>query len=357
MKKKLCILLVLALSLASLTACGKETSADIKPVDPKPSETVQTPTDESNDETKPSEPDVTKPEETKPEENFEPGDIIEIVPSDRVANGEFGSNAEFSGIYKINGYSSMSLGSVRSLTLSLVGIDNGNSGDFDASKTSIPNYIADFDDYIYLQLTFDDNGLVDWKIIDIVTMVDLRQATESQLTSYLFPETKYEQVPAGLLPETIYLSEFEAGKMYVFDLETTEDSYVLPEIINDTDIPVLLVTTRIGENDEFDREIKVNNVIESNAMHFSFGSAYANKIYMAVMESTPEYVVRTADCFMLSECEIGKEIDFDFEDFIYNDTDKTITVYCEDTDTEYVLKAGEVAECSWMNDIIVKSAE
>ena len=353
MKKKLCLLLVLALSVASLTACGDK-NADIKPVDTKPTEATQLPVESQPEETKPTE------SETVPEveEDFQPGDVVEIVPSDKPASeGEFGSSVEFSGIYELAGYASMDMGSIRSLNLTLRGIDNNNFGDFEATNTSIPNYITDFDDYIYLQLTFDNNGLVDWKIIDKVAMIDLGQATESQLTSYLFPETKYEEVPAGLLPETIYLSEFEAGKMYVFDLETTEDSYVIPEIINDTDIPVLLVSTRIGDDDEFNREIKVNNVIESNAMHFSFGSAYADKIYMAVMESTTEYVVRTADCFMLSKCEIGEEIDFGFEDFIYNDTDKTITVYCEDTDTEYVLKAGEIAECSWMNDIIVKSAE
>jgi hypothetical protein len=146
--------------------------------------------------------------------------------------------------------------------------------------------------------------------------------------------------------------------MYVFDIVKNEEgSYSLPDIINDTDITVLAVSTRIGENEEFKREMKVNKVIESNAMHFSFGSDYAEKVYMAVMESSANYLVRTADCLALSKCEVGSMIDFDFEDFVYNDTDKTITLHSEDNGNDYVLKPGEVVECSWMNDIRVVKAE
>lgn len=353
MKKKLCILLIAGLIMTSLVACGEKEAdnnamtipvgvieenippaiVETEPVPAGPSEEIINPTED-------------------PVENEEPSSI-DSVPT---AEGEFGSDETFSGVYEICGYSAMSFGSQRSLSLDLEGVDNKNSGTYEASHTTIPNYVTDFNDYIYMKLTFSSDGLTSWSFIDKLSMADLGQMSESDLNARLFPETQYEQVAAGTLSEEIFLSQYAPGKMYVFDLPENEDgSYVIPPITNDTDIPVLAVSVRIGENEEFNREMKVNKVIESNSMNFSFGSGYAKKIYMAVMESSVDYVVRTADCYMLSNCTIGSAIDFDFEDFVYNDTNETLVLSCNDE--TYILKPGDIVECSWMNDIVVESVK
>lgn len=358
MQKKLYILLAITLITINLAACSKTEKQEVVTLPPEvlqeapPAITPETP---SLDTQPIVESDIiTEPE--APTETETPGESVEIIPSDKpAAEGEFGTSADFSGVYEICGYSAMSFGSQRSLSLDLEGVDNENSGTYEASHTTIPNYVTDFKDYIYMKLTFSSEGLTSWSFIDKLSMVDLGQMSESDLNARLFPETQYEQVAAGTLPEEILLSHYTPGKMYVFDLPENEDgSYVIPPITNDTDIPVLAVSVRVGENEEFSREMKVNKVIESNSMNFSFGSGYAKKIYMAVMESSVDYVVRTADCYMLSNCTIGSAIDFDFEDFVYNDTNETLVLNCDDE--TYILNPGDIVECSWMNDIVVESA-
>lgn len=352
MKKKLCILLIAGLIVTSLAACGEKEANNNsitipagvieENVPPAIVETEPVPVEPSEEIVNPAE---------DPVENEEPSSI----DSTPTAEGEFGSDETFSGVYEICGYSAMSFGSQRSLSLDLEGVDNENSGTYEASHTTIPNYVTDFKDYIYMKLTFSSEGLASWSFIDKLSMADLGQMSESDLNARLFPETQYEQVVAGTLPEEIFLSQYAPGKMYVFDLPENEDgSYVIPPITNDTNIPVLAVSVRVGENEEFSREMKVNKVIESNSMNFSFGSGYAKKIYIAVMESSVDYVVRTADCYMLSNCTIGSSIDFDFEDFVYNDTNETLVLSCNDE--TYILNPGDIVECSWMNDIVVESA-
>ena len=350
MKKKICILLFLALIVTSFVACGKESEENegmtisvdsIQDIVALPIVETEPPAIES----------------TPSLEMDAPEHIVQIVPSDEpAAEGEFGASAAFTGIYKINGYSAMRFGSSRSLSLDLEGVDNNNSGEYEASETTIPNYITDFKDYIYLKLVFDNNGLTSWSFIDKVTMADLGQASESEMNAHLFAETTYEQVLVGALPDEILLSQYAPGKMYVFNLETTEDgSYSLPPITNDTDMDVLAISIRVGEDEEFRREMKVNKVINGNSINLSFGSGDADKVYLAVTESSVDYLVKTADCLLLSKCEVGAKIDFDFEDYVYNDTDKVITLSCRDK--QYTLQPREVVECSWMNDIVVESAE
>ena len=73
---------------------------------------------------------------------------------------------------------------------------------------------------------------------------------------------------------------------------------------------------------------------------------------MSVLDGSIDYLLKTEDCFYLSEAELGSVIDFDFEDFIYNDTGKTAVLECNSE--TYTLKDGEVIECSWMNDVVLE---
>ena len=52
-------------------------------------------------------------------------------------------------------------------------------------------------------------------------------------------------------------------------------------------------------------------------------------------------------------------MDFDFEDYVGNNTNTTITLVVSDwgVENEFTLLPGEILECSWMNDVIVKSVD
>ena len=266
--------------------------------------------------------------------------------------GEFGSSAEYNGIYTIRGYSIANAFGQTFFTLTLEGFDNNNSGNIDVTNTTINKSVGVLKNYIYLKLTFDENGVKDWSVIDKITLANWGQPDEDQLQNAVFPELEYEEVQAGKAPNIILLSNYERGKVYVFDVETEDDCFFMPEIINDTTIPVLAASIKTEKDDDFERELKVNKVIEGTGISFSIRTSYDKKLYLAIIEMPVDYLLATEDYKKLSECNIGEEIDFNFEDYLYNDTNKTITLFCNNQ--KYVVKPGEIIECSWMNDVMVK---
>ena len=265
----------------------------------------------------------------------------------------FGAGSEFTGLYEVTGHMSSTFGSNRTLKLSLTGVDNENSGDFDASETTIPTYITDYTDNIYLQLTFNEKGLEDWHVVDKITMTDLKQPSEDELSKQLFPEVQYEQVPAGDLPTEILLSKYSSGKTYVFDIPNPDTHQPFPNIINDTTSSVMIVSTKMENDEKFDRQFKTNQVIKDTSISVSSFPNGNSKMYIAIIESTPEVLLKTNKHVLLSECTVGSNIDFSFEDYIYNDTDKTVTL--SSSNEQYVLQPKEVIACSWMNTVKVES--
>lgn len=358
MKKRLCVLLAITLIAINLAACGKEEQQDVITLPPEvlqeapPAVTPETPPTEIES--------IVESENTpNPDASSEakvPGEPIEIIPSDKpAAEGEFGTSAGSTGIYAIRGYASVSFNGKRSLDLMLNGIDNNNGGDFNASATSIPDYILDYKDYIYLNLVFDNSGLVSWSVIDKVDLIDLGQPTVEQLEK-LTPDMRYEQVAAGVLPDWISLSEYEVNKMYVFDLPADADEgYMPPSIINDSDKTILIVSTRIGMEDDFDDEWKCNLGIPNVTFSFAYADNTDDKYYMFIREGSVELALEEVDYLNLSTCTKGALIDFYFEDFLYNDTDKVFTLSCGET--TYVVNPGELMECSWMKEVMVDNIE
>ena len=356
MKKKLCILLAITLITINLAACGKTEQQDVITLPPEVLQEaphIVTPTTPSLDAESTVGPEViTEPEVPTATESL--GEYIEIIPSDApAAEGEFGSHAGFSGIYAIRGYTAFTFNEQRTLSLGVRGVNNKNSGTFDASNTSIPEYILDYKDYVYLNLVFDNSGLVSWSVIDKIDSIDLGQATIDVLEN-LTPDKRYEQIKMGELPSRILLSQYEPGKMYVFDMPANADQgYMSPDIFNDSECPVLIISTRVGLEHDFAEEWKCNPYMPKNA--FSFGSCdnADDKYYLIIQESSVEAALNEVKYLKLSTCEIGAMIDFDFEDFLYNDTDTVFTLSCDDK--TYTVAPGELMECSWMNDVMVDS--
>lgn len=354
MKKNLCILLAITLTTLNLAACGKTDKQEVVTLPPEVLQEaphIVTPTAPSLDVNPTVEPEVvTEPEVPTATESL--GKYIEIIPSNEpAAEGAFGTSADFSGIYAIRGYSSFSFNGNRSLDLMLKGMDNNNEGDFDASATSIPDYILDYRDYIYLNLVFNNSGLVSWSVVDKIDSVDVGQPTVEQLEK-LTPDVRYEKVEAGVLPDLIFLSEYEVNKMYVFDLPADADEgYMPPDIINDSDKTMLIVSTRIGAEDDFDDEWKCNLGIPDITFSFAYADNIDEKYYMFIREGSVELALKEVDYLNLSTCTKGELIDYNFEDFLYNDTDKVFTLSCGEN--TYVVNPGELMECSWMKEVMV----
>ena len=331
MKKKiLCIALVVISLLSLMCGCGndkKDVGVATQPNEPTESITESTQNNETDNENK---------EENKP-----------------VASGEFGSNAGFTGVYSIDGHAILTFGDSRTFTMDLEGVDNQNEGTLDASKTDIPTYIVDFDDFVNLSLTFDDSGLVSWSVVQKETNKDLGHPSQKELEEAVYPEAKYEQIPAGTLPDEILLSKYEKGKTYVFDIPTNHEGFISPRVINDTDVNTVAITVKVGTKSEYKRTYSSKQVIDSNNFNFFSSDNDNGKFYLFVIDTPVKDLKNFAPYVKLSKYQIGEELDFNFEDFVCNDTDKVVVISCDNK--TYTLQPYEMIECSWIRDIKIES--
>ena len=361
--KKLIALMMAVLCMTSLVACGQKTNEPVKIPDGMVINGSEDPTQpgepvtEPEEETTPSE-EETQPEETqKPEEETKPEEVkpeTEVKASLVLAEGsELNPAAEFNGLYEINGYARMAFMGNLSFSMGMKGVNVENSGEVDASKANLPEMITDIGDYVYFKLEFDGTQISAWDVVDRKTNESILHLSDDELTEKYFPEAKFEIVDAGDMPEVINLSNYPAGKTYAFNAPNN-NNFSIPTIINDSDTQLLVVSIKNGIDDEFEREYKPNKYAPDN----SSGSTYSEdgKYYMAVIEGDAAELMATDECFLLEGLEVGAEIDFDFEDFVGNNTDKTVTIVVEDfgEETEITLLPGEVAYCNWMNDVTIK---
>lgn len=354
MKKKSMFMLVMAACVA-LTACGKEEEPVVTvPVDiiaTLPADTVQ-----------PEEVLVTEPGEETPVEIPEAPTVsvdvekewVEMTPDEESI--KFGP--EYDGLYRIAGYMRASWGSSEDCSLDLCGVDVDNEGTLDAIAAKIPSFWVDYNESIYIQLTFKDENHIFGQVIDRMTMKTLSYMSEEQAREYFLPESTYDEQAAGKLPEIINLSQYEPGHVYVFDVETDEEGYFsIPEVTNDSTIyPLLAVSFKTHADEDFDdREYRVTDA----QVTMTWNSYYSEekKLYMAVVEIDPEWLSKTDECVLLSPFAIGEEVDTGLSDFVYNDTDKTFVIEISDSwaDPKAVtVEPGEIAYVDWMNDTTVK---
>ena len=391
MKKILSIALALTMML-SLAACGQkedtkvpaendktieETQKPVENVEEKEeasTETTKTETEkeeantEDNKETEPSE-DVKGTEETEEpevndetttEKNTEEDTNEDVAESTKgvVTLAEGSSlkvNSELSGLYKIQGYMRSNFMGNISFTAGMVGINVENEGDVDLSKANITDELMSIFDYTYFSYTFDGEKIVDWDIVDRKTNESVLGLTDEEINNKYFPENNYETVESGDLPETINLSNYEVGKIHAFNVPS-DGNFSIPKIINDTDYSMLIVSTKDWDGN-WERTYKSKYYMPDN----SSGSTFSDdgKYYISITEGDPSDLFSSDECFLLAGHEIGEELDFDFEDYIGNNTDKTITVKISDwgVEQEFKLLPGEILESSWMNDATITNIE
>ncbi len=354
MKKKYIAMFMAVLCVASMTACGKKEDGVVKvpagTIINGSQEEVEEKVEESTENIEESKPEeTTKPEETEPTEP----EVEEVVPGiTAIETSGIQFSSEFNGSYTIGSYSRASFGDMVSFSMEVVGVDNENTGWIDLSTVEFANEFWNFKEYVYFVLTFEENKVISWDVIDRATGESVLELTDDELTARFFPETAYEVVEAGALPETINLSEYAVGQTYLF---TVDNEFSYPNVVNDTESSLLIVSFKNGEDGDFEREYKTKQV--AGSLSFSSATSNDNKLYMAVLEADASALMNADECLKLAAYAAGDQLDFDFEDFVGNNTNNTITLTIAGSfgmETELTLAPGEIIECSWMNDVTVK---
>lgn len=332
--KKIAILLACILCLSLLVACNSN-----EPTEPQNDNTSNTETNEPNisDETN----------NNTENQIFEKG-TISIV--DEIQDGA----PSFLATFRISGYSKMNLPGNEFFEVTVDSMDPNMPGslDLDFSKANLLDEITEYFDYLYLTFEFDGKEIVDWDLVDIKTRKSVLSFTNQEMKNIYYPEYNFELIYSGELPEIMNLSNYDVGKTYVFDVG--DESFSIPEFINDSQYPLLIVSTRKGINETIDKTYKANKYYP-----YQIASSVVSedgKYYISISEGSVADKMESYDCINLDGYNSGDRLQFAFEGFIGNNTNKTYSLKISSMDfddKEITLLPGEILECNWTRTVVI----
>lgn len=178
------------------------------------------------------------------------------------------------------------------------------------------------------------------------------------------PTELIEDVDMGVAGETIYLSELEENRTYLFHIENAptlpEDESqefsmlnVQPNLVNDTEYTVLNVIIQIndGEPENFTafKHTAYTYVPLANAI---LDHKEVKTLRLTVQPVDVEEVLDPEQTINLSECDLNVDIDMGTKNYLFNNTESTITVKSDSV--EYVLLPYDILESSftYVNTIV-----
>lgn len=351
MKKYIIILLIIS-CLISLTACSEKENINISNTDNIITEEINEPIkkneQENVKETQKLEnySDRSEQIDEKIKENLDKKGIINITNESNLQ-----TNPQFNGLYEFVGHSYSGF----MFEASIDSISNENRGEIDLSQTILNDKILNYTDFVYISLTFNNEQIIDWDVLDKNTKESVLYFTEEELLSYYFPESNFEKIDAGLSPETINLSNYEIGKTYVFNINDIEN-FSFPNIINDTEHPVLTVSINYNPiYNNFERKYIAKHSVKNrnNSYQYLYEDA---KYSISILETNLDDLFVSKKCLNLEGYNIYDDLEINIEELIVNNTDKTfvLSVLDWEEDIEFTLLPGEILSCSWQDDIYVE---
>ena len=115
-------------------------------------------------------------------------------------------------------------------------------------------------------------------------------------------------------------------------------------------------------DDDYKKEINMYNNISSTALHFSFDEYSSREsfsiMYKKISNDELLKLIEKDEIIYLSNYNNGDKLEYQFEKYIYNDTEKDITINTKDTtfgvetSNSVLIPKGEIYEFDWMIDSI-----
>lgn len=227
---------------------------------------------------------------------------------------------------------------------------------FDATDTTIPRDFHLYVNTAVIQLTFGEDGSDSWSVHDKAKDENVGAMTSEEMFTY-FCHPDAEMIEAGDMPDIFYLSNYEPGKVYVFDNKGQNGSeFLYPRFINDTDTNCLQVGRRTNPNIPFDWDFVFSKNLQNKSV-IRIGDTNEEKVYIIVNPAKPDFLVRTY-CMKASEYEKEKEI-ICTREFFQNDTDSDLRITfvyffkgIERTE-DYILAPNEIIDCVQQYNVII----
>ena len=232
----------------------------------------------------------------------------------------------------------------------------------DAKEYNLPDNLLDYSDNILLRLTYSEQDfkVYDCKIINKMTGEIITDTTEENIKK-LFDIEYGKSIVEKEWADSIKLSELEANTIYSY---TAKETVQFPGVENDTGKNCLVYIK--GKNDDkYKKEIYMGKTLEESNLWFSYNEYNSGDTYRIMYKevTTEELLnnINTEDIVYLSKFQNGAKLTYKFEDYIYNDTDKDITLsvanefFGEVQEEKIVIKSGEIYGFEWSIDSITMS--
>ena len=256
--------------------------------------------------------------------------------------------------FYINGYMTIS-GNTTYLTKST----SKKELNINANKCNIPNILTNYKADIYFQVTYsgDDDTIYDVHIFNKENDTEVIDLSPENIKK-TFDIAYNKNVNNATWQDKINLSDLNENEIYSY--KATIPSNNAPQINNDTDGNCLVYSrsTKSNSKDEWTKEISPSISFKSNSLNISYNSFKTGDTYEIIYKkiNNAELLSLTSngDVIYLSDYQNDDSIKSNFAKFIYNDTDKDITIITTSnasglsTSNSKTIPAGAIYGYDWM---------
>lgn len=233
-----------------------------------------------------------------------------------------------------------------------------------ATKFNLPSNLYNYTDYIRMRVTYSEEDLkvYDCKVINYSTGEVIEDLSEENINK-LFNIEYGKKITKKSWSDKIKLSEINENVIYKY---TASSSTQFPEIENDLGKNCIIYIKQ-QDDDTYKSEIKMSKNISGEEKSISINKYNSGEsfciMYKTLKKSELLKLVEKNEIIYLSKYENGDKLEFDFENYIYNDTDKNIIVNIKDKvfDVEksksFLIKKGKICGFDHMIDEAIISYE
>ena len=241
----------------------------------------------------------------------------------------------------------------------IYGCDIENNGELkslsiNAKEFNLPSNLYDYKDYIRMRVTYSENDfkVYDCKVINYKTGELIEDLSEENINK-LFNIEYGKNITEKKWSDKIKLSEINENAIYKYTASSTTQ---FPEIENDIGKNCIIY---IKEKDDktYEKEINMFKQI-SERVSFSFNEYDPGEAFFIMYKSLENSelldLIEKDEIIYLSKYKDGDKLEYKLEKYIYNDTDKNITVNTKNTvfgvenSNSVVIGKGEIYGFDWM---------
>ena len=231
-----------------------------------------------------------------------------------------------------------------------------------ATDYNLPSNLYDYKDEIRLRITYseEDYKLYDCKVINYKTGELIDNLSEENMNK-LFDIEYGKDIVEKLWSDKIKLSELKENMIYKY---TANATIQFPKIENDIGKNCILYIKE-KDDENYNKKINMAKEIIGNGISVSFNEYNSGEsfciMYKTLENSELLDLIGKDEIIYLSKYKDGDELEYQLEKYIYNDTERNISINVKDIafGIEYsnsvVIGKGEICGFDWMIDSAIIS--